>query len=223
MNTQISLSDQRPNIENQANYPKPELMPEVHNNLGEHVQCCTNHQNAWRSYWRLRHDQLVTLYNLPIYRLPPELVLNILDFLDLAEFPSLMFAIFHLLRHHGIAPSVPTHRMRSLIRTVRHSHSAGPGLNRISYRNLPVELRLQVHRYLNAREKINFLLATWPIFDWNPFIQDVRSANLDVWIRTTANVSAQLRLSNVNRVAHSSSRHEHSAEEIHNIPCSSED
>lgn len=58
---------------------------------------------------------LVALYQLPIYQLPTEVILNIVQRLELADFPSLMAAAWHLLRLHGIADSIATPRLHHLL------------------------------------------------------------------------------------------------------------
>ena len=59
--------------------------------------------------------QLQTLYALPIYQLPAELMLNILDRLELCDYPPLITAAWHLLRHKGIAPTWPTVRLKQIL------------------------------------------------------------------------------------------------------------
>ena len=59
--------------------------------------------------------QLQTLYALPIYQLPAELMLNILDRVELRDYPPLITATWHLLRHKGIAPTWPTVRLKQIL------------------------------------------------------------------------------------------------------------
>lgn len=59
--------------------------------------------------------QLQALYALPIYQLPAELMLNILDRVELRDYPSLITATGHLLRHKGIAPTWPTVRLKQIL------------------------------------------------------------------------------------------------------------
>ena len=59
--------------------------------------------------------QLQALYALPIYQLPAELMLNILDRVELRDYPSLITATWHLLRHKGIAPTWPTTRLKQIL------------------------------------------------------------------------------------------------------------
>ena len=59
--------------------------------------------------------QLQALYALPIYQLPAELMLNVLDRVELHDYPSLITATWHLLRHKGIAPTWPTARLKRIL------------------------------------------------------------------------------------------------------------
>lgn len=59
--------------------------------------------------------QLQALYALPIYQLPAELMLNILDRVELRDYPPLITATWHLLRHKGIAPTWPTARLKQIL------------------------------------------------------------------------------------------------------------
>ena len=59
--------------------------------------------------------QLQALYDLPIYQLPAETMLNVLNRLDLQDYPALIAAAWHLLRHHDIAPSIPTPKLKWIL------------------------------------------------------------------------------------------------------------
>lgn len=59
--------------------------------------------------------QLQALYALPIYQLPAELMLNILDRVEFRDYPPLITATWHLLRHKGIAPTWPTARLKQIL------------------------------------------------------------------------------------------------------------
>ena len=59
--------------------------------------------------------RLQALYALPIYQLPAELMLNILDRIELREYPPIITALWHLLRHKGIAPTWPTTRLKQIL------------------------------------------------------------------------------------------------------------
>ena len=59
--------------------------------------------------------QLQALYALPIYQLPAEIMLNILNRLSQNDYPALIAATWHLLRHHGIAPAYSTARLKQIL------------------------------------------------------------------------------------------------------------
>ena len=58
---------------------------------------------------------LLELCNLPIYQLPAEIMLNVLRLLQLEDYPSLIVATWHLLRHHNIAENFPTPRLKQIL------------------------------------------------------------------------------------------------------------
>lgn len=64
--------------------------------------------------------QLHNLYSLPIYQLPPEILENIFDRLDLDDFPALIAAAWHLLRHSGVAPIIPSKELKEILLWPRH-------------------------------------------------------------------------------------------------------
>ncbi|KAL2041846.1 hypothetical protein N7G274_005630 [Stereocaulon virgatum] len=59
--------------------------------------------------------QLQALYALPIYQLPAEVMLNILNNLTLEDYPAFIPAAWHLLRHHGIVPPYTTSRLKQIL------------------------------------------------------------------------------------------------------------
>lgn len=101
---------------------------------------------------------LQQLYALPIYQLPIEIMLNILSRLELHDFPSLVAACWHLLRHVGVADAIPTTRLRDIILWPRHGffdsmdHATDP--SRVDRGFLPQPLRRTMHPHL----------APWPPF-----------------------------------------------------------
>ena len=58
---------------------------------------------------------LQRLYALPIYQLPPEIMLNIYNRLSIDDFPALIAAAWHLLRHNSVAPIIPTARLKEIL------------------------------------------------------------------------------------------------------------
>ena len=88
--------------------------------------------------------RLHQLYELPIYRLPNEIYLNIFDRLRLDDFPALVAAAWHLLRHSGVAPVIPTARLKDILLWPRHgfydSYEHATDTSRVD-RNLPPQVR----------------------------------------------------------------------------------
>ena len=58
---------------------------------------------------------LLELRTLPIYQLPAEIMLNILRLLRLEDYPALIAANWHLLRHHVIAQNLSTPRLKQIL------------------------------------------------------------------------------------------------------------
>lgn len=134
---------------------------------GNEISCSCPRCDAIRQRLE-RKRQLHALYALPIYQLPPELILAILDKLDLIVFPAMIIGMYHLLRHHGIAPLMSS---LDLKRFLKCSNPDGPPRSKddVSHNDpqgfyrLPMEIRLDVYKHLSARDKINFVLATFEI------------------------------------------------------------
>lgn len=104
-------------------------------------------------------QQVRNLYSLPIYRLPPELLVAILKMLSVVEFSSFTFAAYHLMRYHGIAPSYTTERIVALL-------SPPPPVRKLSashgqLHKLPTELILDLMQKLDSTDSISFLFANF--------------------------------------------------------------
>lgn len=118
----------------------------------------------------VRRQQLRSLYALPLYSLPPELVLVILNRLNLDDYPSIVAATYHLLQHHGLAPRLSEPDLQRIVKRLKSplsGQSSSPLLLMSflsSVRALPAELLLQIQSYLNPQDKINFVLA---MYGWN--------------------------------------------------------
>jgi len=92
--------------------------------------------------------QLQALHALPVYQLPAELWLNILKRLELHDYPSLIAATWHLLRHHGIAPAYSTQELKMMLveprrgffgfveHAVDHSRDENHGFLELAFRRL---------------------------------------------------------------------------------------
>ena len=114
-----------------------------------------------------RRQQLRSLYALPLYSLPPELILVVLNHLDLNDYPSMIAATYHLLQHHGITPHLSTTRRIQLVRRLNgpwRECDISPFLFLRFYgrlRTLPAELGLEIQNYLTPQDKINFVFAMY--------------------------------------------------------------
>ena len=102
--------------------------------------------------------------------LPAELLLNIVDRLDILDFPSLICATFPLLRYHGIVPPTSSQELSAMMRAASHGRFKPQATNQnqsspLGIGVLPPELRLHMSPYLTTAEKINFAIATWRLFN----------------------------------------------------------
>ena len=132
--------------------------------LCERPQACLCGRCASESHQRWL--ELRSLYSLPIYSLPPELVLNVIDFLELGDISFLIAATYHLLMHHGIVPQLPRKEpswVRGLLSWPMDLINPVPFLPAKRLRCLPPELSLCILRYLRPQDKINFVLAIYEI------------------------------------------------------------
>ncbi|KAL8709821.1 MAG: hypothetical protein Q9220_005437 [cf. Caloplaca sp. 1 TL-2023] len=102
-----------------------------------------------------RVQQFEELQKLPIYRMPAELLSNILDRVDLVNFPSLMIAMYHLLRVKGFIPAYPTEMVKMLLLREEDGNTESTSLS-----NMPKELLLAIGQTLTTYEKIHMVLAT---------------------------------------------------------------
>ena len=107
-----------------------------------------------------RYAQWCRLRALPIYRLPPELVVSIMDQLEIRDIPAVIFGMYHLLRRHGIAPILPSGHivLTEGYPTRRGAISAAVGAA-LRLANLPEELFRNITSHWNLREKVAFVLA----------------------------------------------------------------
>ena len=94
-------------------------------------------------------------------RLPPELILSIMDRIDVLDLPAFICSNYPLLRHNNIAPQLSTLEVAAMRQRTLH----GPPFSRAPLpRNdlpLPPELWLPVSRNLSLDDKISFAVATW--------------------------------------------------------------
>lgn len=89
--------------------------------------------------------KLQQLYDLPIYQLPTEILLNIFNRLQLEDFPALIAAAWHLLRHSGVAPVMSTTRLKEILLWPRHgfydSYEHATDTSRVDRGFLPIQVR----------------------------------------------------------------------------------
>lgn len=111
--------------------------------------------------------QLEELYALPIYKLPTELVLSVIERLSMQDYPALILGALHLLRQHGIAPTLSTPDFHTLMGS-KAAHAQDT--SRVTIKNLPPELRFLCTQYLSVKDKMNFIIATWKTFDWPSYV-----------------------------------------------------
>ncbi|KAL8947384.1 MAG: hypothetical protein Q9222_006330 [Ikaeria aurantiellina] len=102
-----------------------------------------------------RIQQLDELHKLPIYRLPAELLANILDRIDLVNFPSFMIATYHLLRVKGFIPAYPTEMLKMVLLREEEGNTDSTCLG-----TMPQELLLAIGQTLNTHDKVHMVLAT---------------------------------------------------------------
>lgn len=80
----------------------------------------------------------------------------------------MIIAMFHLLRYHGIAPSMPTAELKVFLKC---SNPGGQSRSNVDIRGadakglnrLPMEVRLGIYQHLSARDKINTVLALFEV------------------------------------------------------------
>lgn len=115
----------------------------------------------------MRLKQLADQLAQPIYRLPAELVLNIIDHTNISELPATIAGLYHLLVIRHIVPDLPPRTLswaRGLLSWPLELISNNRFFSRHRNRpQLPVELSLQIQQYLNPRDKVNLVLAIYKI------------------------------------------------------------
>lgn len=112
---------------------------------------------------QLLDDQLAQ----PIYSLPWEILMIVIEHTDIAEIPAIIAGLYHVLVKRRIVPDLsprtvswarallgwPFRRISSNIFFPRHHTEP----------QLPMELTLQIQDYLSGRDKINLVLAIYKI------------------------------------------------------------
>ncbi|KAL8806455.1 MAG: hypothetical protein Q9182_001370 [Xanthomendoza sp. 2 TL-2023] len=103
-----------------------------------------------------RAQQYRDLLQTPIFRLPHEMLHNILERIDLVNFPPFLIACYHLLRMRGFGRSYPSSMLHVLLLRLQQSENQPSCLQ-----NLPQELLLAVGHTLDVNEKISMVLAAY--------------------------------------------------------------
>lgn len=116
---------------------------------------------------KLRRHQLDDQLAQPIYSLPAELIMNIIDHMSISELPSAIAGLYHLLVTRHIVPDLPPRTLswaRGLLGWPLELISNNVFFPRHhTQRQLPVELTLQIQQYLSPQDKINLVLAIYQI------------------------------------------------------------
>ena len=116
---------------------------------------------------KLRQEQLNDQLAQPIYWLPAELILNIIDHTNISEMPATIAGLYHLLVIRHIVPDLPPRTLfwaRGLLSWPLELISDNRFFSRHPNKpQLPVELSLQIQQYLTPRDKINLVLAIYQI------------------------------------------------------------
>ena len=93
----------------------------------------------------------------PFYTLPAELVLDIVDLLPSDALINFIFAIYPLLRSHGLAPTLSAARLAYLVRQTR----TPTHFQHFQLLPFPTEITLQVLSHVRPNDLMNFVLANY--------------------------------------------------------------
>ncbi|KAL8727144.1 MAG: hypothetical protein Q9166_006240 [cf. Caloplaca sp. 2 TL-2023] len=96
------------------------------------------------------------LKNTPICRLPPELLNNILERVDLVNFPPFMIATYHILRMRTMIPPYPSAMLKLMLLREEEGEDKSASLQ-----TMPQELLLAIGQTLTPNEKVHMVLATY--------------------------------------------------------------
>ncbi|KAL8857767.1 MAG: hypothetical protein Q9178_005667 [Gyalolechia marmorata] len=104
----------------------------------------------------IRARQYKELLETPVCRLPPEMLMNILERIDLVDIPAFTIATIHILRMRGVVPNYPSAMLQLMLLREEKTHYQPNGLQ-----NMPKELLLAIGQSLTPNEKIHMVLATY--------------------------------------------------------------
>ncbi|KAL8769595.1 MAG: hypothetical protein Q9203_005341 [Teloschistes exilis] len=117
----------------------------------------------------VRKQQVKELANSPLHRLPTEILVNIIDRIDLVNFPPFLIGAYHLLRNRCIVPSYPS-RMLKTILLAEAKAGDRDDLSSAGLASMPQELILAIGQTLKTHEKIHMILATYRMSDEEIYI-----------------------------------------------------
>lgn len=116
---------------------------------------------------KLRLQQLDDQLAQPIYKLPTELILMIMELLDISELPAAIAGLYHLLVARHIVPDLPPRTLfwaRGLLSWPLELMNNSIFFSRhLNQPQLPVELSLQIQQDLSLQDKINLVFAIYKI------------------------------------------------------------
>lgn len=92
----------------------------------------------------------------PLYTLPPELLLNIIDLLTPSSFINLAFASYPILLTHNLAPALTRSRISYITQRTRL-----PRMFPLLRLHVPAEITLQIMRYLSPGDMMRFVVANY--------------------------------------------------------------
>ncbi|KAL9579173.1 MAG: hypothetical protein Q9212_005262 [Teloschistes hypoglaucus] len=127
----------------------------------------------------VRNQQVKDLANSPLHRLPTEILVNIIDRIDLVNFPAFMIGAYHLLRNRSIVPSYPSRMLKNLLLS---EATAGDrdDLSSASLAAMPQELILAIGQTLKTHEKVHMILATYRMTDEEIYIITHKSSKVSL-------------------------------------------
>lgn len=92
----------------------------------------------------------------PLYTLPPELLLSIIDLLAPSSFINFAFASYPILLTHNLAPALTRSRISYVTRRTRL-----PRMFPLLRLHVPAEITLQIMRYLGPGDMLRFVVANY--------------------------------------------------------------
>ncbi|KAL8846315.1 MAG: hypothetical protein Q9221_008581 [Calogaya cf. arnoldii] len=103
-----------------------------------------------------RARQMQELRATKLFQQPAEMLLNIMEYVDLIDFPAFLIATLHVLRMRGVAPSYPSAMLQIMLLPLETNATQSASLQ-----TMPQELLLAIGQTLTPNEKIHMVLATY--------------------------------------------------------------